>query len=332
VAPTFNLYYPMFTRRFKIRHYECDALGHVNNAVYLQYLEQTAIEASAAAGFGLEWYAARGTVWVIRKMNIEYLQPAFGGEELEVTTWVSGFHRVRALREYEVRRVSSTRSGVLSGPDLPGADVLNEQGDAGATLRGRPDLIVRAQADWVYIDRETGRPTRIPEEALALFAPDGQSALPSHPPDPPMEGRVARVFRSRRRVQRYELDPMVHVNNAVYLNWLEQAVFDACAEAGWTWQRFLDSGVVIVQRRHEIEYFRPALRDDEIEIVSQVAGARRVTGTWQQDVYCVVRDGQVLDLPLHLARDYNQGAFLTLEGQPARMPADMVDALAPVGT
>ena len=78
-----------------------------------------------------------------------------------------------------------------------------------------------------------------------------------------------------------DVDAMNHVNNAVYLNWLQQAVFEACAEVGWTWPRLLDSGVVIVQRRHEIEYFRPALRDDEIAIVSRVVGWRRVTGTWQ---------------------------------------------------
>jgi acyl-CoA thioester hydrolase len=306
-----------FCRRFKVRHYECAAQGHVNNAVYLQYMQQTAVEASAAAGFGLEWYEAQGTVWVIRKMTIEYLRPAFADDELEVTTWISAFHRVRAYREYEVRLV---RRGEVTSP-LLGSEALSRPED---------DLIACAQADWVYVNRQTSRPARIPAEALALFAPNGQSALPPHRPDPPLADRVAREFHSQRRVQCYELDPMVHVNNAIYLNWLQQAVFEACAEVGWTWPRLLDSGVVIVQRRHEIEYFRPALRDDEIEIVSQVVGWRRVTGTWQQDVYCVRRDGQSLDPPLHLARDYNQGAFLALDGRLTRLPPKMIDALAPV--
>jgi len=121
---------------------------------------------------------------------------------------------------------------------------------------------------------------------------------------------------------------MVHVNNAVYLNWLEQAVFDACAQVGWTWSRLLDYGVIVVQRRHELEYFRPALRDDEIEIVSHLVGLRRVTGTWQQDVYCIRRDGQLLNPPLHLARDYNQGAFLTLDGRLTRIPPELIEALS----
>jgi len=308
----------VFSRRFRVRHYECDDQGHVNNAVYLQYMQQTAVEASAAAGFGLAWYEAQGTVWVIRKMTIEYLRPAFADDELEVTTWLSSLHRVRAYREYAVRLV---RRGEATSP-RPGADRPSRPND---------ELLACAQADWVYVNRQTGLPARIPAAVPTLFAPNGQSALPPHRPDPPLADRAAREFHSQRRVQCYELDPMVHVNNAVYLNWLQQAVFEACAAVGWTWPRLLASGVVIVQRRHEIEYFRPARRDDEIAIVSRVVGWRRVTGTWQQDVYCVRRDGQPVEPPLHLARDYNQGAFLTLDGRPTRLPPEMLDALAPVG-
>ena len=50
----------IYTRIFRVRGYECDALGHVNNAVYQHYLEQAATEASAEAGYDLNWYAERG--------------------------------------------------------------------------------------------------------------------------------------------------------------------------------------------------------------------------------------------------------------------------------
>ena len=217
-----------FSRRFQVRHYECDDQGLVNNAVYLQYMQQTAVEASAAAGFGLEWYEAQGTVWVIRKMTIEYLRPAFAADELAVTTWLSSLHRVRAYREYEVRLVRRGGANSL----LP---------DAGTPSKTNDELLACAQADWVYVNRQTGLPARIPAAALTMFAPNGQSALPPHRPDPPLTDRVAREFHSQRRVQCYELDPMVHVNNAVYLNWLQQAVFEACTEVGWTWPRLLAS-------------------------------------------------------------------------------------------
>jgi acyl-CoA thioester hydrolase len=40
-----------YTRRFKVRQYELDSFGHVNNAVYVNYLQEAAIEASADAGY-----------------------------------------------------------------------------------------------------------------------------------------------------------------------------------------------------------------------------------------------------------------------------------------
>jgi len=60
------------TCRFRVRHYELDVLGHVNNAVYVQYMQEAAIEGSTRAGFGPDWYRARGTGWVIRRLTVRY--------------------------------------------------------------------------------------------------------------------------------------------------------------------------------------------------------------------------------------------------------------------
>ena len=48
------------TRTFRVRHYECDAYGHLNNANYLRYMQETAFDASAAAGYDLERYNKLG--------------------------------------------------------------------------------------------------------------------------------------------------------------------------------------------------------------------------------------------------------------------------------
>ena len=87
-----------------VRRYEVDRFGAVHHHVFHQYLEETAIHASAAAGFGSEWYERHGTVWVVREMEIEYLRPAMMEDELEVHTWVADFRRVRSHREYEIYR------------------------------------------------------------------------------------------------------------------------------------------------------------------------------------------------------------------------------------
>lgn len=94
----------VFTRPFRVRGYECDMLGHLNNAVYQHYCEQISIEASEDAGYDMDWYAARGTGWVVRQISVEYLHPVTAGDVLDVTTWVSGWRGVRAQREYLMRR------------------------------------------------------------------------------------------------------------------------------------------------------------------------------------------------------------------------------------
>ena len=58
------------TVRFAVRQYELDALGHVNNAVYLNWAEQVAIEHVEALGFGRDWSIAEGGAWVVREHQV----------------------------------------------------------------------------------------------------------------------------------------------------------------------------------------------------------------------------------------------------------------------
>ena len=45
-------------RTLRVRHYECDPYGHVNQANYLRYMQEAAFGASAAAGYDLARYEA----------------------------------------------------------------------------------------------------------------------------------------------------------------------------------------------------------------------------------------------------------------------------------
>lgn len=83
-----------FTTYLRVRHYEMDALEHVNNAVYQHYLEQAAIEHSEHAGFTLQRYDELGGVFVLRRVTIDYLRPAVADDVLAVTTWCAGCHNL----------------------------------------------------------------------------------------------------------------------------------------------------------------------------------------------------------------------------------------------
>ncbi|MBG1240134.1 acyl-CoA thioesterase [Nostoc sp. NZL] len=128
-----------FKTVLRVRHYEMDALGHVNNAVYQNYLEQAAIEHSEYLGLTLDVYRQVGGVFVMRRVEIDYLRPAVAGDTLEVTTWLKEMRGTRALRCYEIRK------------------------------QNQDNLLVTAEALWVWVDAQTMRPRPIPSVMLDKF-------------------------------------------------------------------------------------------------------------------------------------------------------------------
>lgn len=132
--------YPVHTLRLRVRQYEIDSFGHVNNAVYLNYLEQAAIEHAAALGFSHERLRSLGGLWVVRHHEIEYLAAAVEGDDLAILTWLESISGVRAVRCYEIRNTSTEKR-----------------------------LIV-ARTLWVWVDATTGRPRPHPPEIARELA------------------------------------------------------------------------------------------------------------------------------------------------------------------
>jgi len=235
-------------RTFRVRHYECNAFGHVNNVNYLRYMQEAAFDASAAAGYDMARYEEMGCHWLVRETDVEYLQPLRYGDSVEIKTWVADFRRVRSRRAYELRNA------------------------------GTGELAAKGMTDWVYLDTETLRPVPIPEEMMAAFFPDGPPA--SVPPRSrfPSPGPTPReVFRQRRRVEWRDLDPAQHVNNAVYVSYIEDCGLKACAAYGWPQGRMQAESFSIVARRHQIEYQQPAVLDDEVEVVTWASDMKHAT-------------------------------------------------------
>jgi acyl-CoA thioester hydrolase len=133
-----------FTTHIKVQQSEIDALGVVNNAIYQQYLEQAAVAHSEHLGFNLKRYEELGGMFVMRRIEIEYLRSALADDDLAITTWILEIRGACTIRRYEIRR------------------------------QGEPDLILTAEALWVWVDRETMRPRALPDSVLEAF---GQLAL-----------------------------------------------------------------------------------------------------------------------------------------------------------
>ncbi|HSC80070.1 MAG TPA: acyl-CoA thioesterase, partial [Chitinolyticbacter sp.] len=72
----------------KVRGYHLDLYGHVNNARYLEFLEEARWEMMESAG-QLDWFMQERLALVVSRIDIRYKRPATMGDELVVETWLS---------------------------------------------------------------------------------------------------------------------------------------------------------------------------------------------------------------------------------------------------
>ena len=145
----------------RVRFSECDPYGHVNNAVYLDYLEQAAFDHADICGWSVSRLQREvGAVFVARKHEMEFLQPAFDGDLLEISTWPEGMSMVRTRRHYVMRKVASTGFAVPPPEVIPFMDF---------TLPDRRDLVLQATTEWAFVDLARGRAVRIPQAVLDGF-------------------------------------------------------------------------------------------------------------------------------------------------------------------
>ena len=115
----------------RVRSYELDGYGHVNNAVYLNYLEYARGEYLHSIGFDYNGAVAAGYGLYVARIAIDYKSPAFNGDELTITT-------------------KAVKKGAVSG-------VLAQTISRGETV------LATAEVTWAFVDSK-GQPTRIPKE------------------------------------------------------------------------------------------------------------------------------------------------------------------------
>ena len=128
----------VYRYQFTIPENAIDINGHVNNVIFVQWMQDAAVRHFNFLG-GNDLIDKAGATWYVRSHKIEYLSPAFAGDEIEARTWIADIRRVRSLRKYEF---------------------VNK-------LSGK--LLVRGETDWVLVDVVSGRPIAIPETIANIF-------------------------------------------------------------------------------------------------------------------------------------------------------------------
>ena len=131
---------PTFEMAFVARAEHIDELGHVNNAVWVQWIQEVAVAHwdSVADPAHKDAY-----FWVIVRHEIDYLRAGLEGDRVVGRTWVGEAPKgARFDRHME-----------FTGND------------------GR--ICVRARTFWAIIDKASGRPIRVPPEVVAPFLAEG---------------------------------------------------------------------------------------------------------------------------------------------------------------
>jgi acyl-CoA thioesterase FadM len=204
----------------RIRFDECDASGLLRSGGYLRLIQDLAWRHSELLGFDRDWYRANRLAWLVRSADLRIGGAARSGDILRLTTRVVGWRRVWARRE--------------SHATVDGTEV------ASATI------------DWVLID-EAGRPARVPESIARRFTDDIPTFQPRRLALPAASGAATWDWHVGIR----DLDPMAHVNNATYLDVLDEALgTDAGRRSGPP-----------PPVRYELEYLRPALPGRTVSVI-----------------------------------------------------------------
>ena len=129
--------HPVYELVVSVAPDDIDGQQHVNNTVYLRWVQDVATahwEALASS----EAQDAIG--WVVLRHEIDYKAPAFLGDKILLRTWVGTASRLKFERPTEIRRHSDD------------------------------ELLAQTRTIWVPINTATGRPTRVSEDVRARFS------------------------------------------------------------------------------------------------------------------------------------------------------------------
>ncbi|MGB1288455.1 MAG: acyl-[acyl-carrier-protein] thioesterase [Aggregatilineales bacterium] len=283
-----------FERTFRVRHYECDAFGHLNPVNYVRYMQEVALDASADVGWDRARYSALGYGWLARETRITYLHPVARDEHLTIKTWVEDFRRVRSWRRYEFRRV------------------------------GDDKLLAKASTEWIYMHVASGKPATIPPEMIHDFHPEGspppgesRNKFPSAPTE------SDEIFTLEKRVAWADIDTEAHLNNAAYLTYLEDASTQVSRHYGWLMAQLMAAGFMLMPREFQILYLLPGYMDDALQIRTWGGVFEWATTT---RYYEIVRPADEATL----ARAHSTWLCVDLKtGQLRQFPAEYVAAMKP---
>ncbi|MSR54715.1 MAG: acyl-CoA thioesterase [Gemmataceae bacterium] len=126
-----------FEMSIRVDAADIDGLGHVNNIVYLRWVQDVATA---------HWFEAAlpedqaGLIWMVVRHEIDYQLPAVLDDELILRTWIGAASGLRFDRHTEILKAADRK------------------------------VLAKARTVWVPIDPASGRPKRVSERVRTMFS------------------------------------------------------------------------------------------------------------------------------------------------------------------
>lgn len=125
-----------FHHPIKVKRGDIDELGHVNNVVYVRYIQEVAAahwEVVASEELKQRY------LWVVLRHEIDYRNPAFLNDDIEGTTWVGDNNGARFERFVRLVRAADKK------------------------------ILAESKTIWCMLDGKTKRPVRIGDDVLSIL-------------------------------------------------------------------------------------------------------------------------------------------------------------------
>jgi acyl-ACP thioesterase len=183
----------IWRERLRIEFCDVDPSGGITPFQVFDYFQKAAACHAEDLEVGRRALASRALVWILSRMSISIERRLKLDEDAELRTWPRGFEKLFAVRDY---------------------DMIDAEGKA----------CIRGRSFWLLLDTENRRPLPPARMGIALPCNDGLDALPvsargiCEAPGLALSGQRAVCYS--------DIDFNGHVNNARYVQWIQDSLPD----------------------------------------------------------------------------------------------------------
>ena len=138
----------VFDLKITVQPEHIDVLGHVNNVVYLSWMQDAATAHIEALGLGLKEYLELKHAMVAVEHHVQYRKAALQGEEIILRTWLNDINALYSFRQYAFYRPSDKA------------------------------VLFMGNTQWACVEIATGRPKRMSPTFMQAYQPVSEAANP----------------------------------------------------------------------------------------------------------------------------------------------------------